>query len=224
MVDEGFIGQFFDVQFNYTGGYAYEGYYQWKWDRAHGLGVLGDLGSHVIHLAQYLVGDIARVQAMLSTRVKRPHPEGLAYEQANDSASLTVQFNNGATGTIFSSAIVELGNLGQEQKITLTGSEGTLEMISTGLGYSVRGLRRGDKEFQTFAIPEEFLQGTQPNADPWEEMVQILSHQSIGPRLFIDSILEDRPITPGFYEGVQVQAVIEAAFQSDQSGCWVDVP
>jgi predicted dehydrogenase len=223
MVDEGYIGQFFDVQFSYTAGYAYEGYYQWKWDRGHGLGVLGDLGSHMIHLAQFLVGDIARVQARLSTRVKRPHPEGMAYEQANDSASLMVQFNNGAMGTIFTSAVLASGDQGQERRIILTGSEGMIEMTANGLGYTVRGQRRNEKKYQIFDIPEEFLQGTQPNANPMEEMVQILTHQSVGPRLFIDSILEDRPITPGFSEGVQVQAVIEAAFQSDQSGCWVDV-
>jgi predicted dehydrogenase len=223
MVAEGYIGHLFDAQFGYTGGYAYENYYQWKWDRAHGLGVLGDLGSHMIHLAQYIVGDIAGVQARLSARVKRPHPEGKVYAQADDSASLTVQFTNGATGAIFCSAVVELGDRGQEQRITLTGSDGTLEMVSTGLSYSVRGLRRGEQEFQTFAIPEEFLQGKQPNAAGMEETMQLFTHQSIGPRLFIDSILQDRPITPGFAEGVKVQAVIEAAFQSDRSGCWVDV-
>lgn len=47
--------------------------------------------------------------------------------------------------------------------------------------------------------------------------------QSIGTRLFIDSILADQPVTPGFYEGMKVQEVIEAAFESDRSGCWVDV-
>ena len=28
----------------------------------------------------------------------------------------------------------------------------------------------------------------------------------------------------GFHDGVKAQAVIDAAFKSDRTGCWVDVP
>ena len=223
LVNQGFIGEFFDAQFEYIGGYALGGWYQWKWDQQHGLGVLGDLGSHMIDMARFLVGDIASVQARLSTRVKKPHPEGLAYEPASDTANLTFQFTNGATGSIFSSETVEMGNRGQGQRFLLAGSDGTLELTADGQGYAVRGLRRDEKEYQTFIVPPEFLQGSEPNAGPWDELVQTFSHQSIGTRLFIDSILEDRPISPSFYDGMKAQAVIEAAFQSDSSGCWVDV-
>ncbi len=41
--------------------------------------------------------------------------------------------------------------------------------------------------------------------------------------LFIDSILADIPITPSFHDGVKVQAVIDAAFESDRTGCRVEV-
>ena len=45
----------------------------------------------------------------------------------------------------------------------------------------------------------------------------------IGNRLFIDAILEDRPITPSFREGLKVQEVIEAALASHQQGKWVSL-
>jgi predicted dehydrogenase len=44
-----------------------------------------------------------------------------------------------------------------------------------------------------------------------------------GDYLFIDSILEDRPISPSFYDGLKAQEVIDAAEQAHQSGCWVSL-
>jgi hypothetical protein len=86
-------------------------------------------------------------------------------------------------------------------------------------GYSVRGLRNGDAEFQEIPIPDEYLQGTERNASLYEQFTRIFVEQSIGPRLFIECILENRPVKPGFFEGVKVQEVIEAALESDRSGC-----
>ena len=44
-----------------------------------------------------------------------------------------------------------------------------------------------------------------------------------GDYLFIDSILEDRSISPSFYDGPKAQEVIVAAKQAHQSGCWVSL-
>jgi predicted dehydrogenase len=229
LVHEGFIGQFFDAHFEYLGGYARAGRYQWKWDQAHGLGALGDLGSHVIDMAHLFVGNIARVRAHLSTGVSKPHPDGLPYIPSNDTANLQVQFANGSTGTIYTSAVTEVGNRSQVQRVRLNGSDGTLEMIADWLGYTVRGIRRGEMEYRSFPVPREFLAGSPPVSaagspiSVWEEFTQIFSHQSVGTRLFIDSILKDCPIIPGFAEGVKVMGVIDAALRSDEGGCWVEV-
>jgi predicted dehydrogenase len=47
--------------------------------------------------------------------------------------------------------------------------------------------------------------------------------QSIGPRAFVDCIMEDRPAVPSFADGVKAQAVIEAALRSAETGCAVAV-
>jgi len=44
--------------------------------------------------------------------------------------------------------------------------------------------------------------------------------QSIGPRLFIDAIMENRAVSHSFYEGLKAQEVIDAAFESHRRGCW----
>jgi len=220
LVSQGYIGRCYDAHFYYVGGYARGGEYQWKWDQQHGLGVLGDLGAHMIDQALLTVGEIARVHASLSVRVPKTHPEGKVFEAANDSATLTVQFKNGATGTIFTSAAVEAGD--GPQRITLYGEKGTLDVVSNMNAWTVRGLQGKESEFQDIPIPDEFMRGSDPEPS-FNQILQTFMVQSIGTRLFIDSIIADQPVTPGFYEGMKVQEVIEAAFESDRSGCWVDV-
>ena len=224
LVDEGYIGDCHDAQFHYVGSYARQVGHQWKWDRERGLGVLGDLGSHMIDLARLLVGEITQVQASLSVRVDKPDAEGKPYEAANDSANLTVRFADGATGAIFVSAAADLGDRGQEQRVVLYGDKGTLEVYADASTQTVCGLRNGESEFQALPVPEDILHGIDQQASLWtHQFARLFTEQSVGTRLFIDGIVDDRPVSPGFYEGMKVQAVIEAAFESDRSGCWSKV-
>jgi predicted dehydrogenase len=224
LVDEGYIGRCYDAQFHYSGSYARESGYRWKWDRAHGLGVLGDLGSHMIDLSRVLVGEIAEVQASLSVRVDKPAPDGAPYEPANDSASLMARFANGATGTFFLTAVADLGELGQEHRIVLYGDRGTLEAYADASIQTVRGMHDGGSEMETLRVPESILQGVDQRGSLWrEQFPQVFTQQPVGTRLFIDSIVGDNPVSPSFNDGAKAQAVIEAAFESDASGCWAAV-
>ncbi len=54
-------------------------------------------------------------------------------------------------------------------------------------------------------------------------MFQAFHEQSFGPRLFIDAILNDLPITPSFYDGYKTQQIIEAALESDKTGCAINI-
>jgi predicted dehydrogenase len=49
------------------------------------------------------------------------------------------------------------------------------------------------------------------------------ARQSVGPRLFVDAILEDRNLEPDFYDGLKVQEVIDAAVESHERGVWMAV-
>jgi predicted dehydrogenase len=68
-----------------------------------GSGTLGDIGSHVVDFAQFLLGDITRVQAMLRTWVaERPSPDGAgrARVDVDDEVMSMLEFGNGAIGSI----------------------------------------------------------------------------------------------------------------------------
>ncbi len=67
-----------------------------------GSGALGDLGTHIIDLAHYLVGDIASVGALTKTFIpERPwHDGSMGTVDVDDAFVSTVEFVNGAIGTI----------------------------------------------------------------------------------------------------------------------------
>ena len=77
----------------------------WRLEKAKaGSGALGDIASHSLDLARYLVGEIAEVTGLMSTFVtERPLPGGKGYgaRRRRDDAALTlVRFHNGAIGSV----------------------------------------------------------------------------------------------------------------------------
>jgi predicted dehydrogenase len=65
----------------------------WRFDRAaSGSGALGDLAAHVIDLARYLVGEVDAVGGFVRTFIPG--------REVDDAVEATVEFKNGAVGTI----------------------------------------------------------------------------------------------------------------------------
>jgi predicted dehydrogenase len=80
LIAAGELGTVTHVRFRMLADYAADprGGLSWRFQRARGgNGVLGDLGSHAVDLARYLVGDLAEVVADTSTVIpRRPIPTG----------------------------------------------------------------------------------------------------------------------------------------------------
>jgi len=240
LLDQGYVGRCYHLDIRYLGGYGRDGSYGWRFDGHRSNGILGDLGSHMIDLARWYVGDIARVSGHLSTFVERPGPDGQPHDPANadnnaanDAALISVQFANGAQGTILVSAVAYVGNRGIEGRVVLHGEEGTLEVEVTFQGAQVRGARHDEQQFRQLAIPEdewgEVDQSDQADrTKPYpDRLVELFAGQPVGARLFIDAIVDDRPAEPTFptvYEGLQAQVVIDAAIEAHRSGRWIEVP
>jgi predicted dehydrogenase len=227
LLESGYIGRCYAASFAYLTGGGARAKYSWRYDQRRSNGALGNYGAHMIDLARWLLGDIARVSAHLGVCVERPGERGPLAAPANDIATLSVEFGGGAIGTIHASEVVHTGERFHEQHVRLYGEAGTLEidlsLAGSDLGRShvavaaaIRGVRRGETQFQTLPLPAALLGEADPALlfDPFVK-------QPIGDRLFIDAIAEDRPITPNFHDGVEVQAVMEAAITSHRSRRWV---
>jgi predicted dehydrogenase len=227
LLEAGYIGRCFHCHLSFLGGYGRNGQYMWRFDAQRANGILADLGSHMIDFARWYVGDIARVSTSLNTFVERAGPEGQRLEPANDSALLVVEFENGAQGTIQVSAVAHTGDRGVEQHLSLYGEGGTLhaDVVFEGVesGSIIRGARHNEVQFQTLPIPDE-LWGEVDRPKVLSTLVpSLFIKQAVGSRLFIDGIVEDRPVSPNFYDGFKVQEVVDAALESHRTGCWVSL-
>ncbi|MBX3064139.1 MAG: Gfo/Idh/MocA family oxidoreductase [Anaerolineae bacterium] len=215
LIETGYVGRCYDTHIRYLAGYAHNSDYSWRFDKRVANGTLGDLGSHAIDFARHFVGEIKRVSCHLSTFVDR---SANIADPANDSAVLALEFVNGAHGTLQVSAVDHLPNMGHEQYVHLYGEAGTLELNATFGSSEVRGARRDQEQLEVLSIPDEFF--TNANRD---DLFSILHTQPIGNRLFIEAILEDKPLAPSFYDGWKAQQVIDAGIRSHETGRWVEV-
>lgn len=112
----------------------------WNWwsDAAHGGGVLGAIGSHLVDTIRYLVGDFASVQAMLATIIgERPFENGQRKVTADDFASLNARLANGAVATI--SASVVASGPDEATSITIHGERGAYRLVGEELLFALRG-------------------------------------------------------------------------------------
>jgi len=219
LVQEGFIGRPTHYHFHHFGDRAFNNAYDWHWDAARSLGVLGDLGSHTIALALWLGGDIRSVSAHLASFSQRIHPEGRPFVGANESAQLIIAFADGAHGTIQLNQRTHMGERGRDYRAEVNGEAGRVEVdwwwgTPNGGGQVImRGVQKGETEFQPLPIPEEILEGVAPN-----DIFGVFQKHLVGPRLFVDAILRDYQPEPGFDVGVNVQKVLNAALESHQTG------
>ena len=231
LMDEGFVGRLF----TYRAAYLHSGYIDpqrpmsWRLDLARsGGGALLDLGSHVIDLMRHLAGEIAAVWATTRTFIpERPTAEGgVARVKVDDVALLQVEVEGGAVGTIEASRLATGTN--DELRFEVHGDRGGLRfnlMEPNWLhAYDCRdpegpyGGRRGFKAIecvQRYAAPAAL--------PPPKVSIGWLRAHVACLHAFLCAIVEDRPASPSFRDGLAVQRVMAAAQESSRTGTWVRV-
>ena len=218
LIKEDYIGHCYHCEFRMLMGFGRSQQYRWRFDKNRCNGVLGDLGSHMIDMARWLIGEITSVSANLAVSVKRSGIGGVPINPANDSALLLIRFANGAHGTIVVSNVAHVADRGGYQQIRLYGESGTIKINSIYSGSEaqrvIQGARDQDEQFQNMKIPDKYW----GDADP-SDVKEIFTNNSVGTRLFIDAILGGCPIEPNFYEGFKAQQVVDAALESHETGC-----
>ena len=232
LVQEGFLGQVY----HFHAAYYHAGYtdatrpMSWRLTKEGGGGALSDLGSHVIDLMSYLLGDYAAVRANMETFIKeRPAAKGSAEMkpvEVDDYVALQARMANGALGYVEASRFA-------------TGTQDGMQFIIFG----EKGALKFDMMDANFLYAYD---GTAPEADlggrrGWTqiECVQRYPKPSVlpSPKLpigwmrfhvhclfdFLSAVAEERLGTATIFDGVRTQAVDEAVRRSAAAGDWVDV-
>lgn len=239
LIANGMIGKVTNARFRLFSDYAAhpQGGLSWRFERARGgSGVLGDLVSHGVDLARYLLGEIGSVVADSAIFISdRPRPTGVGSHFATaeggelgsveneDYLNCLLRFASGARGALEASrtAVGEQNSYGFD----IHGSLGSIYWdfrrmgelrVVAGPDYQnepscLRHVGPGSGSFAAF----------QPGAGismSYDDLKVIEAAQ------LLNSISSSAPVGAGVEDAVHAAIALQAMLESASSGRWVDVP
>jgi len=236
IIDEGKIGKIYHFRAVFLQERLVDPSYPLVWrlqKEISGSGSLGDLGSHLIDIARYLVGEFSEVIGMSETFIKeRPlikqiTEPGIKTDRAtgkvtvDDATLFLARFENGALGT-FEATKLASGRKSYNS-FEVNGSKGTivfnLERMNELQFYSLEDPQEIGG-FRTILVTEP----VHPYLSAWWSPGHIIGYEHTFIHEIYDlfeSIANDTPTTPNFYDGVKCQEVIEAVELSNKERRWV---
>jgi predicted dehydrogenase len=242
LIDEGKLGRIFHWRGAYQQDWIVDPNFPLTWHlqkETAGSGPHGDLNSHSVDLAHYLVGEIATVACLTAKFIeKRPLPskgagtfdaggsvtsEELGEVTVEDASLMNVEFRNGAVGSFEATRFAS----GRKNRNTfeIYGSNG-------GLAFDLE--RMNELQYHS-RIEPDYVQGfrtilvTEPSHSyiaHWWPPGHIIGYEHSFVHAvvdFINAIDKDLPIEPNFSDGLKCIKVLEAGLESAASGMRVAV-
>jgi predicted dehydrogenase len=218
LIDDGYIGKPHHLNLRYHTGYARSGKYAWRFDRElSGSGVVGDLGSHFLHVARWWCGEVTFIGALTDALVEREaRPNGESYQPTEDSALLTLRFANGGHGVIQVSAVAWEGDgFGQTHAAEIHGSEGTLHVYCDWrTRQEVCGLRHDQGgPSEVLPIPDHIWAGARRDTVHNTYRDVFRGGDSMA-RSWIRAAAAGEQCQPDLAEGARVQELVDASLVS----------
>jgi predicted dehydrogenase len=239
-IEEGSIGKILNFRGTYLQDWSADPNSPLSWrfrKTVAGSGALGDIATHVIDMARYLVGDIAQVMATTHTWIKeRPVQSGgldkLGAVKASgdvrkeavdvdDEVSTLLRFDNGAVGSIEATR----NAWGRNNFITFE--------IHGEAGSICFNYERRDELQVCFSDDPGDRRGfrtvyTGP-AHPYGDALWPIPALGIGytetkiieAHDFISSIVNDTEVSPNFYDGYRISVISDAIIESANTDKWV---
>lgn len=211
LIEQGYLGEIYHVYGQYFQGWGImkEVPLEWRFmkERA-GSGALGDLGSHMIDLTRFIVGEFSNVCGQAGTFIKeRKKQDSNEYGKVDvdDFFHYMAELEGGISAT-FAISRFAFGR-GNYQRIEIYGTRGSLiysledeDTISICIG-EVYG---NSKVFQQIKIPSHFY------LDQMQAFNDIINGQSDG----MAATIED---------GYKSQIILDALIESYKDGKWVKI-
>ena len=194
----------------------------WRLEKGRaGSGALGDLLSHSIDLARYLVGEITEVSGLLKTFIaERPLPQSrtMAPVEVDDAALSLVKFEIGAVGSIEASRFAT-GRKNQN-RFEINGSSGSivfnLERMNELELYLDEPAISGFRTIQVTGKGFPYMEG-------WWPQGHIIGYEHSFTHTVLEllrAVAEGRLPTPNFEDGVRNQLVLDAVERAAASRKW----
>ncbi len=229
MIAAGDLGEIYSFRGNYQEDYLADPATPFAWrllrDQG-GAGALADLGTHLISMAEYLLGPLAAVLGALTTvHAQRPDPvsgEPRTVEN-EDIAQVLVQFARGCAGTMEISRVATGKKCGLEFEIF--GSRGSLAFDQERMNELRFYSKQGNADEQGFRT---ILAG--PAHPDYDNFCPAPGHglgindlKIIEVRNLLRGIVNGDEIYSDFANGCRVQEISDAIELSHRDQRWVDV-
>lgn len=239
LIDEGALGEITRYRGCFLADYAHDprGALSWRFLREYaGLGVLGDLMSHVSDMAQFLLGPIARVTAQAETQIgRRPVVEmgsgthfsvveggELGAVENEDAVSSLVEFASGVRGSLEATRVLVGRHV--EMSFEVHGTAGALRWNFQRMNEleTYLPLSSGDEGSATVYMGPQHpdyihFQPGPALAMSFDDLKVIEAH------LFLQSVIDGEQREPGVREMLQAATAIDAMLRSVESGRWEEV-
>jgi predicted dehydrogenase len=213
LIDAGELGEILHVTGYYAQSYALgPAPLTWRFQKAiAGSGALGDLCSHIISLAYWWAGPIARLVAQLKTFVpQRPlpgNPTEMGTVDVDDDVQLIGELAGG--GLVSLAASRTYVGRSNYQRIEVSGRAGAAVYDNSTPDPLLVCVGKAWRERQA-----------------WAALPVGRQHRLTQMHVFLDGILQGKApeeVQPNFAVGLAVQRVLDAAERSAAGGHWVDV-
>jgi predicted dehydrogenase len=192
--------------------------------RGRANGTMGDLAPHMINAALALLGPIKTLSADITTvHSERSGPQGPEPVTNDDQAQFLCRFENGAMGHLYFSRIATGRKMGYIYEIF--GTKGAIRFNQEDQNalwlYRMEGdeAQRGFRKILTGPAHPDYLPFCQGPGHGTGYQDQII----IEARDFLQAIETGQAVWPTFRDGLLVNQVIEAAWQSSDTQQWVSV-
>jgi predicted dehydrogenase len=197
----------------------------WRLEKSKaGSGALGDIASHSIDLARYLVGEIREVAGMLETFIKeRPAPEGgsMLPVEVDDAALSLVRFENGAVGSIEATRFAT--GRRNYNRFEINGSKGSLAFNLERMNELELYVEEGPESgFRTILATDP----THPFMEGWWPPGHIIGYEHTFTHTVLDllrAIATGEQPKPDFEDGVRTQKVLDAIERAALSRRWESI-
>jgi predicted dehydrogenase len=198
---------------------------RWRAQKATGgSGTVGDIGSHVIDLAEYFAGDIVRVAARIRSRggeAWAPEADRVSGDLIDDAGVWIAEFSGGAIGTF----AVNQFAVGRKNRISL---EVDATLAAVQFDWNDREALKiayvGDDEHQR-GFRSVHTDSRHP--DGWWKLAGIgtgyVEVSAIQFQKFVRAIVAGGSAQPDFARATHVQEVVDAVYRASRSDSWVDV-
>lgn len=237
MIDEGFVGEVFQVHCSWQMGYFLEIYpgftYTWFGQAGNGTSLTRNNGSHMLNLLRHMFGPIRSVVGRMATQLKTwtlPEGGGTMQVETDDTCHSLIDFESGAMGT-FVSSWTAADNPGFSLEVF--GSKGRLKLEAlrypsseTARLWGAKSKRRMAPSLELIDVPERFFtidgkvvgshESDRLNGGQRISLARLFSGFTHG---ITDGA--DYPIT--FDRALEIQGIIEALYQSNADRAWVAI-